>query len=167
MAKTKSQKVSIVANAEKELQKSATIIVADFTGLKTHEITLLRRSLLEIGAKMTVIKKRLVKLIFEKAGFTFDRDRFPGQTGIVFSPNDVVSTAGQVYRFAKGKTTFKILGGFDISEKKFVESVDVIRFGSMPSREILLGQLVGMLTIPIKQLVFVLDQKLKQTVESK
>ncbi len=167
MAKTKLQKISIVADVEKELQKSTTLIVADFTSLKTHELTLLRRLLQEIGAKMTVIKKRLVKIVLEKAGFTFNRESFPGQTGVVFSPNDVIATSGQVYKFAKGRVAFKILGGFNLVEKKFIEGADIIRFGSLPSREILLGQFVGMLTIPIKQLLFVLDQKSKQTVETK
>lgn len=167
MPKTKLQKTNIIAVAEQELEKSSTIIIADFTGLKTHELTALRRALREVGARMTVIKKRLVKLILEHAGFVFARENFPGQTGVIFSSSDIISTAAPVYKFAKAKEAFKVLGGFDIKEKKPIDASDIIRLGSLPPREILLGQLVGMLTTPIRQLLFVLDQTSKKTVETK
>jgi len=43
----------------------------------------------------------------------------------------------------------------------------VKRIGQLPSREVLLGQLAAMLTVPIKKFMFVLNEKAKQTVEIK
>jgi large subunit ribosomal protein L10 len=168
MAKTKTQKVEAVKSGVEELKKSQTVIIADFTGVPVNDINTLRKTLIGMGAAFTVVKKRLLKIVFEKEGMEFDPKKFAGQTGVVFSPKDIVETAGAVYQFAKTKKDkFKILGGFEVKEKKFIDGADVKRIGQLPGREVLLGQLVGMLVTPIRQLLYVLDQQSKKTVEAK
>ena len=168
MAKTKTQKIKAVETGETDLKKSQTVVIGDFTGLTVNDMNIFRKELSVMGAKLSVVKKRLLKLIFEKSGMTFDPKQFAGQTSVVFSPKDIVETAGAVYKFSKSKKEmFKILGGFEVSEKKFVNALDVKRIGQLPSREVMLGQLVGMLVTPIRQFLYVLDQKSKQTVEVK
>ncbi len=167
MAKTKAQKHKVVEEGAQSLKGSASLVIADFTGIPTSEMNVLRKSLRSIGAALHVVKKRLLKIIFAQSGIAVDPKRFAGQTGVVFSPKDLVETAGTVYRFAKGKELLKFLGGVEVGEKKFVEGADVRRIGALPGREALLGQLAYMLTVPIKQFLFVLDQRSKQTVETK
>ncbi|MEK9194376.1 MAG: 50S ribosomal protein L10, partial [Patescibacteria group bacterium] len=134
MAKTKAQKVKAVEEGLKDLKSSETVVLADFTGLPVNQMNVLRRSLRVAGATFKVLKKRLLKIIFEGSGIVFDPKKFEGQTGVVFSGKDMVETSGLVYKFAKGKELFKILGGFDIKEKKFIEAADVKRYGALPGR---------------------------------
>ena len=165
MAKTKAHKARVVQEGEAEALKSVSVIVADFTGLTANDMNAFRRILRESGSAFRVIKKRLLKIIFEKNGMAFDPKQFSGQVGVVFSPNDMLSTAGVVYTFAKPfatKNIFKILGGFEIAEKQFVSGVDVKRLGQLPSREVLLSQLVGMLASPIRSFLFILNEKAKK-----
>ena len=54
------------------------------------------------------------------------------------------------------------MGGVQVAEKQFVPASDVIRLGQLPSREVLLGQLVGMLVSPIRSFLFVLNEKAKR-----
>ncbi|MDI6820654.1 MAG: 50S ribosomal protein L10 [Patescibacteria group bacterium] len=160
--KTKTQKINQVKSGVEELKKNQTVIITDFTGLTANEMNMLRKVVSSLGGVFQVIKKRLLKIIFEKEGIKFDPKEFIGQMGVVFSPKDIIETAGSVYNFAKQKKDFlKILGGFDMNKKKFIEGVDVKRIGQLPSREVLLGQLVGMLTVPIRKFLFVLNEKLK------
>jgi len=162
MPKTKAQKTKAIEQGLSDLKKSETVIIADFTGIPVNDMNTLRKVLKAIGAGFTVVKKRLLKLIFEKEGIEFDPKKFAGQTGVVFSPKDLVETSGAVYNFSKSKKDlFKILGGFDVKEKKFIEGGDVKRIGQLPGREALLGQLAFMLTIPIKKFLFVLNEKTK------
>lgn len=159
--KTKIQKAKAVEEGLKNFKNSETIILADFTGLKVNDLNAFRKSLKAIGIVFRVLKKRLLKIIFEHEGIDFDVKKFGGQTGIVFSSKDLTETAGIAYKFSKEKEAFKILGGFNLKEKKFV-GVDFIKqLGQLPSREVLLGQLVGMLAAPIRSFLYVLSQKSK------
>jgi len=103
-----------------------------------------------------------LKFVFEKAGIIFEPRKFEGQVGIVFSNKDLVETASLVYQFAKTRELLKILGGFAIKDKRFVEAAEIKRLGQLPSREILLGQLIGVLSAPLRRFLFVLNEKTKQ-----
>lgn len=163
MPKTKTQKIESVKKGGELTENSQTVILADFSGLKVNDLNKFRKTLKAKGAVFSVIKKRLLKIIFEKAGLAFDRNQFTGQISVVFSPTDVVETAGEVYRFAKQNEVFKILGGWDLKEKKFIEAAEIIQIGQLPSREILLAQLVGMIAAPIKKLLFALNAVAKRS----
>lgn len=161
--KTKAQKIKAVEDATIMLKASQTVIFTDFAGIPVNQVNQFRKSLTAIGCALSVIKKRLVKIIFEKEKMTFDPEQFVGQTAVVFSPKDLVETANVVYKFSKGKELFKILGGFDVNDKKFVEAADVKKLGQLPGREALLGQLAFMLTVPIKKLLFVMNEQSKKS----
>ncbi|MFH1162255.1 MAG: 50S ribosomal protein L10 [Candidatus Jorgensenbacteria bacterium] len=160
--KTKAQKQQAVEEGLAGLKGSKTIVIADFTGISTSEMNVLRKALRGIGAAFHVVKKRLLRIIFEKEGIAMDPRELEGQMGVVFSPNDLVETAGVVHRFSRGKELLKFLGGVEVKEKKFIEGADVKRIGALPSREVLLGQLAYMLTVPIKKFLFVLSEKSKK-----
>jgi len=164
--KTKAQKKEAVEVNAKDLAASQTVVLTDFTGLSVNELSVLRRTLTAMGAPYRVVKKRLLKFVFEKEGMAFNPKEFEGQTGVVFSPKDMVETAGVVYQFVRQyekQGFFKILGGFDVPTKRFVSAADVTVMGRLPSRQVLLGQLVSMLASPIRQFVFVLNQAAKKS----
>ena len=164
--KTKAQKGQAIESGLKALQASKTVIVTDFTGLSSNDMNALRRALKAIGVTFSVVKKRLLKLVFERGGASLDPTQFKGQIGVAFSPNDVVEVAGTVYRFVKEHEkngAFKILGGFDMAEKRFLDASEVLAIGRPPSREVLISQLVGMIAAPLKSFMFVLTAKSEQS----
>lgn len=161
--KTKAQKKEQIASGVKGMEKSETLVLADFTGVPTKELNAFRKTLRTMGAAFTVVKKRLFKLMLKEQGIDFDPKTLDGQLGVVFSPKDLVETAGVTYKFSKGKEAFKILGGFNLKEKKFMEGAEVVRYGALPPKEVLLGQLVGMLTVPIRKFMTVLNEKAKKS----
>lgn len=160
MAKTKQQKIQAVQEGQKAFQKSESVIIADFTGVRVNDLNNFRKSLKEIGAGFSVIKKRLLNIILEKENFP-KTGKFEGQTGVIFSPKDMVETAGISYKFSKAKDAFKILCGFEVKDKKFMDGAEVKAIGQLPSRDILLGQLVGMIAAPIRSFLYVLNEKSK------
>lgn len=161
--KTKAQKITQIEEGAKELKTSQTVVITDFTGLTANELNAFRKEVFALGGTMSVIKKRLLKYVFEKEGIDFDPKQFEGQTGVVFSPKDMVETAGTTYRFSKQSKLLKILGGYEVGEKKFITASDVSRIGQLPSKEVLLGQLVYMLGSPIRSFLYVLNEKSKKT----
>lgn len=161
--RTKAQKAVQIEEGVADLKVSQSVVVTDFTGLTANDINTLRKQLFALGASMSVVKKRLLKYVFEKEGMAFDPKQFEGQTGVVFSPKDMVETAGVVYKFAKTHDALKMRGGFEVGEKKFIPAGDVVRIGQLPSKEVLLGQLVYMLGTPIRSFLVVLNEKSKIT----
>jgi len=166
--RTKIQKSKQIEEVVNNLARSQTLIFADFTGTPTKEINSLREILKDKGLKFKVFKKRLFKIAFEKNKIEFPLKEFKGQLGVVFTPAEFFEEAASlVYKFSKTNQNFKIIGGFNLKDKKFLEDDFVKMVGSLPNREVLLAQLVFMLTFPIKKFLFVLDQLSKQTVDKK
>ena len=160
--KKRAEKIQEVEERAKEIAASKTVVLTSFTKLPINELNQLRRMLRQLGAPLRVVKKRLLKRALEKQNITFDYGKGEGQAGVVFSPKDVLETSNIVYGFAKNHETFAIVGGIDVEKRAFVPAEDILRLGQLPSREALLGQLVGMLTAPIRSFLFVVNEKAKQ-----
>lgn len=165
MAKTKEQKIKELEKGIESLKKSETVVFADFTGSTVSELQKLRKMLNESGAKFSVIKKRLLKIMLQKLGIELDLKQFAGQLGFAFSPKKIFDVAGPLYKFAKESVgadkqqKFKIIGGFDLIEKKFINADEIKLIGQLPPRQILLGQLLGAISGPLRAFLYVLNEK--------
>ena len=160
--KTKVQKTQDIKKATELFEGSKSIVFVDFSKTPTREIGILKNALAVIESTYKVIKKRLLGIVFKQKNIDIDIAQFESQLGTVFSSHDIVDAAGTVYRFAKGKEKelpeFKMIGGYDVLTSKFYSADEMKRLGQLPTREILLGQLVGMVQAPLRTLAYVLDQ---------
>jgi large subunit ribosomal protein L10 len=152
---TKEQKKKVIENETADLKKSRSVVFIDFSGVKTGALNAFRRTIRLSGGELKVIKKRLLRVAFTEAGLDFTPEIFESQVGTIFSGDEIFAIAQPAYKFASAK----ILGGYDIEGKRFVPAEEVIMLGQLPSREILLGQLVGMLSAPIRSFMFVLKER--------
>ena len=160
---TRKQKEEIVKNESAKLSEHESLVIADFTGLSVNKVNAFRRSLEEIGASFKVIKKRLLNIVFREKGIELDTRNMDGQTGVVFSGKDMAETAKLVYKFQKeNKEKFRILGGVELAEKKALGGREVEMIGKLPSRDVLLGQLVYMIGSPIRSFMVVLSERGKK-----
>ncbi len=164
---TKHLKSKQIEESRKLLDENRLVFFADFSGTPVEDFRQLRKTMRGLGAKVRVIKKKLLRVAFEKKGVDFNPEQFESQAVAIFSSKDIPEIASPIYKFSKEKEKkgFKILGAYDLLEKNFLDAETVKRIGQLPSREVLLGQLVGMLAAPIKMFLYVLDQKSKQMVE--
>ncbi len=158
MPKTRLQKEGAVAQGVRDVQVSQSLVLVDFTGVPVDEFNVLRRAVRAAGGAVRVMKKRLLQIVFGEAGFDFDRDQVAGQVAVMFSPKELVEAAHVAYQFVKRKGIAKILGGFDVHEKRFIAADEVVRYGALPGRTELLTELAVMLTIPMKKLLIVLSK---------
>ena len=167
--KTRAQKQETIEKSMEAIKKSELMLFADFSGVSVSEISRLRKTLRDAGAKFTVIKKKLLRVAFQKLGLDFNPEQFDSQLGTVFSSKDISVIAGPVYRFsretlgANKKERFKILGAFEVAAKKFLSGEEVKAIGQLPPREVLLGQLMGAISGPMRALLYVLSERGKST----
>lgn len=160
--KTKQQKKEQIEKGLENIESNKTLVFADFTGVKVNELNSFRRALADAGARFDVMKKRLLRVAFEKKGINVNPEDFKGQVGVAFSKEGIESLASTVAKFAKEVKAFTILGGFDAEEKKFFPGEEVTMIGNLPPREILLAQVVGTIAAPISSFLYVLQERSKQ-----
>lgn len=162
---TKQQKIKLVEEAEKIIDQNKNLVFIDFSGTKVEDLRKLKRILREFGVQLKVIKKKLLRIAFQNKKIDFNPEQFESQVGVISTVKDISEIAGPIYKFFKEieKKGFKILGAYDLLEKNFSDAEIVKKIGQLPPREILLAQLVGMLSAPIRMFMHVLDQKSKRS----
>lgn len=161
---TKQQKIKLVGKAEEIISQNKNLVFVDFSGIKVEDLRKLKQTLREFGAQLKVIKKKLLRIAFQNKKIDFNPEQFESQTGVIFTQKDISEISGPIYKFFKEveKKGFKILGAYDLFAKNFSDAEMVKKIGQLPSREILLAQLVGAIAAPIRMLMYVLGEKNKK-----
>lgn len=165
MALTKAQKVEVLNNLKDLIKDAKSVGFTANTGLTVEEITNLRIGLREVNATFTLAKKTLIKLAFKEVfDIEIDDSLLPNQIALVVSNEDAVSGLGKVNDFRK-KVEDKIewAGSYFEWELKNAEETKVI--ASMPSKETLLGRLVGSMQSPLSSLARFFDAAAKDLEE--
>lgn len=141
------------------MKDSTNLIFTDFGGATAQDLRALRLALKETGAKFQVIKKRLLRILLKETGLELDPKEFEAQMGTVFVKGDIFETAGSIYKFIKDKENFKILGGFDFNNAIKMEADFIKRIGQLPSREVLLGQVLGTVVAPLRAFMWIIQER--------
>lgn len=156
MAKTREQKEQTVTDLTTAFKSSKLAVLTDYRGLNVPAISELRSNLREVGISYTVAKNTLVKIALAAAEKNVDDTSvFAGPVGIAFG-EDEVEAARIVYEFSKTNGALEILGAID-EDGKVLSKEEVMALALLPSREQLLGQVVGAIAAPLSGLVRVLN----------
>lgn len=159
MPKTRQQKEASLETLVSGLKNGKTTVFANFQGLKVSESEALRKGCRKENIMVIAIKKTLFNRALEAIGVTgVDAKSFTGGVA-AFVGQDDVAAAKIVNDFAKTHEIVTLYGG--ILEGKYVTAAEVKRLASLPSREQLLGQLVGTLNAPVSGFVNVLAGNLR------
>ncbi len=156
MAITREKKQNILKDLADKFSRAQAAILVDFNKLSVAKTMELRRLLKQIGAEYKVAKKTLINRVLKSSDYKgVNLDELKTQVGIVFSYNDPVPAASSLYKFSKLNEALKILGGFFGFSWRQREKI--IALAQLPSREILLSQVVRMVASPLSRLVTVLS----------
>ncbi len=149
-------KKQIVEEIKNYAQNSQSVVLVDYRGLTVAQVTELRKAFRDAGAVFKVYKNRLMKIAFEELGIKFDDSMLEGTTAVAFHNTDAVCPAKiAVDGEAKYKTLKVKCAWYD---GKQLSDAETRAFASIPSKEVLVAQLVGMLTTPIRGLAVALKQ---------
>lgn len=133
---------------------------ANFHGLNVKLVSELRRLLRQAGSRYFVTRKTLVKKALEAFSFEGGMPKMEGETAIVYTDGDPLSSANALNNFAKTNKFLKILGG--IFESRYIGADRVIALASIPSREVLLSQILNIISSPKRGLVVALSEIAKK-----
>lgn len=159
MALTKEKKQKSLGDIKALIAKQKSVIFADFSKVDSKELFSLRKQLKEEGCQLKIGKKTLIRIAFGQSGVSFwnlIRKAIPGQLALVFGIDDEVAPARLANQFAKKNENFKILGG--IFEARYIDKAKVLELAAIPSRQELLGRLVGSIASPMSNFARVIDK---------
>ena len=140
-------KKQIVENLVERFKNSATGVFVTYSGLTVEKDTELRTKLREAGVEYTVVKNTLLRLAIagtELAGLEAVLD---GTTAIATSADDYVAAARILSKFADTHKNFEIKNGF--IDKDVIDVAKISGLAKLPSREILLANVLGAFQAPI------------------
>ncbi len=148
MAVTKAQKTVIKDDLVECFKKAKSAVFSQYDGTNVKNIRDLRKKLRGGNAEFKVARKTLIAIAAKEAGCPeVPEALLAGQVGVAFSYGDEVTAAKTVHDFAKSVDSVKIIGA--LFEGKYLSGAEAKVIASLPGREQLLAQLVGVLKGPI------------------
>ena len=141
------QKIEVLRDTSERIRDVRGIYLADFSGMSVEKLSLLRKKCREQKVQFRVIKNTLLKRAFNERGIT-ELDRFlEGPTGLVFSPRDSVAPAKILSDFAKEFEKPRVKAA--VVDGRFYDTKAIAQLAKLPSREVLLSQLIGTFVAPM------------------
>jgi large subunit ribosomal protein L10 len=149
------EKANIVEDLQTRLNASPFLFVADYTGLKVDQFAELRNRLWGAGARCHVVKNTFLRRAAKDAGLP-ELGELRGQTAIVVGDKDAAAAAKILKTFSTEFKKPEIKAG--VVDKLAVSSEQIKAIADLPSREVLLATLLGVLQAPASKLVRVLNE---------
>ena len=162
MAISKQRKNKLVAQYVEQLEQSKGIILIDYRGLGVSDTDGIRREMRSSGGKFHVVKNRLLALALKEAGMSLPQEWLLGPTGVGFCYDEVPPVAKIFVDAAKNLDALQIKGGLIGASALEPEQVRII--ARLPSREVLLAQVLGTINAPASQVVGVVASGIRQIV---
>lgn len=150
------EKANIVSDLAEKLNRSPFVLVTDYQRMKVDQFGELRNRLAPAGAEMRVVKNSFLKRAMSDSGLPDLAEKLGGQTAIVLGEKDVAPVAKILKTFA---AEFKIATmKVGLVDKSVLSTQEIESLAELPSREILLGQLLGLLMSPMTKLARLLNE---------
>lgn len=161
----KPQKKELVEKLASRLNGVKSVFLVNYTGLNVKSQQELKHKLDEVGAKMTVVKNTLLKRAFEETKLPSEMttdEILNGQTALVISGEDAVAPIQILGKFAKENNLPKFKVG--VVEGNFTDEAGLTKISTLPSKDVLLAQLLGSLVSPMYGLTGTLEGNLQKLI---
>jgi large subunit ribosomal protein L10 len=150
---SRNDKAAMVEDVGKNIAAAQTLALAEYRGLTVEHLNALRRQARDKGVYLHVLKNTLARRAVAGTTFEVAKDAMVGPLIYGFS-TDAVAAAKVMADFAKGNDKLVVKGG--VYAGKALDANGVKALAAIPSREVLIAQIAGMLRSPIQRLAGVL-----------
>ena len=154
------KKEAIVEELRDMLARATLTVIADYRGLRVADLQGLRTTLRPLGGEARVAKNTLATIAADQAGVPQLAEHLTGPTMMVVSYEDPVAVARVVGDFARTTRILQVRGG--LTGQRLLGAAEIAAIATLPSREVLLGRVVGQIQAPLYGLVGVLSGAIRQ-----
>ena len=154
MSLNRSEKEAVISDVTGLAAKAQTLVIAEYRGITVADMTKLRNTARSNGVSLSVLKNTLARRAVAGSAFEVVSDQMTGPLIYGFS-EDAVAAAKVVAEFAKTNDKLVIRAG--AYGGKALDANGVKQLASIPTKEVLLAQLLGLMQSPISRTARVLS----------
>ncbi|MFM7665755.1 MAG: 50S ribosomal protein L10 [Actinomycetota bacterium] len=155
MSTARAEKAAVVAEVRDKLAASNSVIVSEYRGLTVGALAKLRRTLRPLGAEYKVYKNSLVKIAARDGAMAPVEPMVGGPVAITFVTGEVSAVAKAMREFARENEALKLKGA--VVDGKAVDVKGLRALADLPSREVMLAKLAGLLKAPMANTAYMLS----------
>ncbi len=148
MENPRQEKVAVVDEVKSRIADSDAVILTEYRGLTVKEIAELRNSLRPNGGEYKVYKNTLVRFAARELDLNDLEQSLTGPTAVAFIKGDAAAVAKSLRDFARANPNLIVKGG--VLGNKTLTAADAAALADLPSREVVLAQLAGLLAAPMR-----------------
>jgi large subunit ribosomal protein L10 len=145
------QKAVAIAEIAAHIDESEAVFAVDYRGITVAQVAELRAKLREADATFKVVKNSLTERAADQVGAETLKDHLSGPTALTFVRGDIAMAAKAVADYARATQLLPFKGG--LMDGAPVDVDQIRSLSRLPSRDVLYGQLVGVVASPIGGLV--------------
>jgi large subunit ribosomal protein L10 len=149
-------KQPIVTEISEHITDAASVVLVTYSGITVEQDTALRKELREAGVVYKVYKNTMMKRAFEGTPCAELDKHLEGPNAIAISKDDATAPARILAKHAKNVKPLKLVAG--VVEGNYYDEAGINALASVPSREELLGKLLGSIQSPIANFARVISQ---------
>ena len=149
-------KQPIVAEISEGIKDAQSVVLVTYSGITVEQDTALRKELREAGVSYKVYKNTMMNFAFKDTACESLGKHLEGPNAIAISKDDATAPARILAKHAKTVPALKLIAG--VVEGEYYDEAGVQALASIPSREELLGKLLGSIQSPITNFARVLNQ---------
>ncbi len=154
MALTRAQKEEVVKDLHEKFERCQSVILTKFSKMTVAQSSELRKKLRDSGGEFKVSKNTLFKIAAKDTPVEVMNEQFVGQNAVVIAYEDPVAVAKVLVEFAKENEVITIEGG--VLNGKLMDAKGVESLSKLPTKEVLIAQLLSVMLGPHRGLVQVL-----------
>jgi large subunit ribosomal protein L10 len=152
----KTEKTALVEDLSSSFSRASIALVSEYRGMTAAESTEMRKRLRAVRGEMRVAKNTLVRRAIKGTKYEALDANLGGQVGVILSYEDPVTLAKTFTGFGPLGEKLKLRGG--VLDGKPITPEEIQALSKLPSREVIFGQLLGLLNAPATQLVRLLNE---------
>lgn len=162
VSQNRKKKEVIVAEVSEKVQKAKAMVFTNYQGLTHKQLEEFKKEIKKSDAEFAATKNTLLKRALGNEAIAGNEDKFQQPTGTIYMYGDVVAPlkalAKMVKEMEKPEIKFGLLEGKPLTDK------EVLKLSTLPSREVLIAQMLGMMNAPIQGLHRALSWNLQKFV---
>lgn len=155
---TRDKKTELISDVSLSIKNAKAFFLVDYKGLKVEQVTNLRKKLFPLKGQMMVSRNTLAKRALNEQGVQEDllTNELVGTNAFVFAFEDAAAIAKTIFDFSKDHQFLKVKTGF--MDGRAMTSNQVNFLATLPAKEVLQSQLLGVLCAPASKLARTLNE---------
>ena len=156
------EKIAVIEKYTEKFKEAKCIYIADYEGIDVETVTEVRKKFREQNIEYKVLKNRLARIALDNAGISELGEQLTGANTYIIGYDDPVVAAKIIEEFNKKEEVLRLKTV--LFEGKVLGAEEAKGIAKLPSREVLLGQFVGMLNSPMTKFAGTLQASMQKMV---